>query len=966
LYCLAPVAAHAQWTAVAAPGAFLDTCVLLTDGRAMCHVYNTNQWRVLSPDINGNYATGTWANTANMPNGVDASIPACSGAGGCVYAPTYFASQVLPDGQVVVVGGEYLAVTGNNAVWTNIGFMYDPVADTWSNQLTVPFAGGCVGDASAIVLENGTMILADGTDCTTNGNLASFNPATLTFTALNPTGKADRNNEENWAILPDGRILTVDARVAAQSEIYDPVTNTWGNRANTVVNMADCCGGVGNSAEVGPVVLRPDGTGIGFSGNSLGQNAVYDIATNTWSNTAAMNFADSAPAGDGTDAVADGTASLLPNGNVLVMASPVLNTDTFNPPASFYEWDGTNLTQVSDSPNAANFNAYQGRMLLLPTGHVLLTAHDQNATQDVLLYHNGGGPQNAWRPVITSAPNTVIPGNTYPITGTLFNGFSEGAYYGDDAQSSTNYPLVRIRNIGSGHVFYARTHDHSKMGIDPVGSVETTTTSFDVPLGLESGPSELVVVTNGIPSQPIIINGPDLTITKTHAPALFTQGDVGDTFTITVRNSGPEPTTGVVTMVDTLPASLTATGLAGAGWACVLGTLTCTRNDALAANSSYPAITLTVNVANDAPILVTNHASASGGGEAANATANSSTTESVNVRQHTVTTVSPVTQHYHDIAILRATVTPAGVDGTVQFFVEGVPVGFGTYNSVTGVATLAYVIPLPSGGYDLRADFTSGEVLYLDSTHTLVDGLTVTQEENTLTYTGQTVIANGEGATLTATLFEDGPEDNDGDGGSLPIAGRTIHFTLGTGITAQTCDALTNLAGSATCVIDPVNQPLGPGTVSAAFAGDAFYQPNSDAAATIIFAFLETGSFTLGNLSDDVGATGTFWSSDWSTLNALSGGAAPTSFKGFINGLSTQPPVCGGTWTSQQGGNSVAPPAEGTLPSYMGVVVSSIVTKTGNTAAGNIVSIVVVQTNSGYSTAPGHTGTGTVVAVYCP
>ena len=82
LLLLFPPAAHAQWTAVAAPGAFLDTCVLLTDGRAMCHRYNTNQWRVLTPDINGNYATGTWADTANMPNGVDASIPACSGAGG--------------------------------------------------------------------------------------------------------------------------------------------------------------------------------------------------------------------------------------------------------------------------------------------------------------------------------------------------------------------------------------------------------------------------------------------------------------------------------------------------------------------------------------------------------------------------------------------------------------------------------------------------------------------------------------------------------------------------------------------------------------------------------------------------------------------------------------------------------------------------------------------------------------------
>jgi hypothetical protein len=538
--------AEAQWTAVAAPGNFLDTCVLLTDGRVMCHVYNTNQWRVLTPDINGNYATGTWANTANMPNGTDTFTGPCN-PGPCVYAPLYFASQVLPDGRVVIVGGEYLSVTGGTPVWTNIGFMYDPVADTWSNQLTVPatwISGnpnrGCLGDASSIVLENGTMLLANGRDCGGNGNVASFNPATLTFTALNPTGKQDGNNEENWTILPDGRILTIDATIQSQSEIYDPVANTWGNAANTQVNMADT-GNLGGSAEIGPAVLRHDGTAIGFSGNSLGQNAVYDVATNTWTNTAAMDFVDSGTAGDGTDAVADGTASLLPNGNVLVMASPVTNASTFNAPAQFYEWDGTNLTQVTNSPNAASFAAYQGRMVLLPTGHVLLTAYTQQNTQDVMLYHNGGGPQDTWRPVITSAPNSVSPGTSYTISGRLFNGFSEGAYYGDDAQSSTNYPLVRIINRATGHVFYARTHDHSRMGVETPGTPdanEIVTTHFDTPAGMETGLADLEVVTNGIPSRRWVVNGPGLTLPG----PLTLEACVGSTATATLNvcNTGKQ------------------------------------------------------------------------------------------------------------------------------------------------------------------------------------------------------------------------------------------------------------------------------------------------------------------------------------------------------------------------------------------------------------------------------------------
>jgi len=57
-------------------------------------------------------------------------------------------------------------------------------------------------------------------------------------------------------------------------------------------------------------------------------------------------------------------------------------------------------------------------------------------------------------------------------------------------------------------------------------------------------------------------------------------------------------------------------------------TLTCSRNDALAASTSYPAITVTVSVNSNAAASVTNSASVSGGGDlnAANNTANDPTT----------------------------------------------------------------------------------------------------------------------------------------------------------------------------------------------------------------------------------------------------------------------------------------------------------------------------------------------------
>jgi uncharacterized repeat protein (TIGR01451 family) len=118
-----------------------------------------------------------------------------------------------------------------------------------------------------------------------------------------------------------------------------------------------------------------------------------------------------------------------------------------------------------------------------------------------------------------------------------------------------------------------------------------------------------------------------LVIAKAHQ-GNFSQGQTGAVYTITASNSGTVPTGGTVTVTDTLPSGLAATAISGAGWSCVLATLTCTRNDALPAGSSYPSITLIVNVASTAPSSVTNIVTVAGGGEVntSNDTANDPTT----------------------------------------------------------------------------------------------------------------------------------------------------------------------------------------------------------------------------------------------------------------------------------------------------------------------------------------------------
>jgi uncharacterized repeat protein (TIGR01451 family) len=125
---------------------------------------------------------------------------------------------------------------------------------------------------------------------------------------------------------------------------------------------------------------------------------------------------------------------------------------------------------------------------------------------------------------------------------------------------------------------------------------------------------------------------PDLTITKSHS-GNFTQGDPSDTYTITVTNSGLGPTSGMVTVTDTLPTGLLPTPADNgfmSGWTLSTSnqTITATRSDSLAAGASYAPLSISVSVPSNAPASVTNTATVAGGGETntSNDTANDPTT----------------------------------------------------------------------------------------------------------------------------------------------------------------------------------------------------------------------------------------------------------------------------------------------------------------------------------------------------
>lgn len=463
LLTLTGLANAQQWTPIknTAPFASPGTSLLLTDGTIMVQDSDASDWWRFTPDENANYVNGTWTKLASLPSG---------------YGPLYYASAVLDDGRVIVEGGEYNL--GNVQVETNLGAVYDPTTNQWT-PLSPPPGWGNIGDAQSVIFPDGTFMIAD----IYNTESAELDPKTMAWTVLPGTGKQDRNSEEGWNLLPDGTVLTTDALDAPNAEKFVISAGDWINAGNTIVRLEDQL-----SEEIGPAVLLPNNTvfATGANASGAGHTSTYTIPSNPMD---AGSWTAGPDIPNGLD-IADGPAAVLPDGHVLIQASPGIYTK----PSSFFEYDGTQFNAVPATKNAQYDPSYVGRMLVLPTGQIFWT----DGSTDVEIYTAKGTANSAWAPTITRWPKTVTHGQTYQIEGTQFNGLTQGAYYGDDAQMATNYPLVAIRNRATGHIFFARTHNHSTMGV-ATGST-LVYTSFDVPASIETGASDIVVVANGIHS----------------------------------------------------------------------------------------------------------------------------------------------------------------------------------------------------------------------------------------------------------------------------------------------------------------------------------------------------------------------------------------------------------------------------------------------------------------------------------
>ena len=485
--------AGGTWTPLAnsAPNT-IALMLLLPDGTVMGADGGGANWYRLSPDIHGSYVNGTWTTLAPMHD-----------------TRLWFSSDVLTDGRVFVAGGEY----GSGGSTAEV---YDPSSDSWT---LAPASGQTFSDSISKILPNGSVLVAP-VYASPSGGTVIYDPVSNTWSSGGMLFRGPWQAEASWVRLPDDSILTIDP-YGTNSERYIPSSNTWINDGNVPVPIYDPVG-----SELGGALLLPAGRSF-FLGGS-GHTALYTPTGN--SSPGAWVAGPDIPGGLTTP---DAPAAMMVNGVILCAVGPALymdgsGTTVYPSPTTFYEYDpvANSFTSVNGPTGFIdNVPPYATMMLDLPDGTVLYS----DFSSQLYVYRPAGAPLASGKPAISSI--TQNSDGSYHVTGTLFNGISEGAVYGDDAQMNGNYPLVRMTN-SIGNVYYARTFNWSSTGV--MTGNKPVTTEFELPANAPVGTYWLVVTANGISSDAVQFTASH-PLRITPITGFAANGPIGGPFNVTAR-----------------------------------------------------------------------------------------------------------------------------------------------------------------------------------------------------------------------------------------------------------------------------------------------------------------------------------------------------------------------------------------------------------------------------------------------
>ena len=272
---------------------------------------------------------------------------------------------------------------------------------------------------------------------------------------------------------------------------------------------------------------------------------------------------------------------------------------------------GAGSRNNSDTDNQASSATAGGGIIFfragILTGTATLTANGTNAYNGTANDSGGGG----------GAGGTIVVLSAGGGEGGLTIQARGGS--GGNAWSTQPFSLADRHGPGAGGaggVVYLT----AAASINVTGGLNGTTLNPGVAYGATPGAAGFAV-TNAQFSQGSGSRGgadciPDVAIAKSHTGA-FVRG-TSISYSIVVSNLSPlGPTSGLVTMNDTLPLGVVPTSASGTGWTCTVAgqTVSCVRSDVLIAGAAYPAITINATVTQSAPATAVNIATVSGGGE---------------------------------------------------------------------------------------------------------------------------------------------------------------------------------------------------------------------------------------------------------------------------------------------------------------------------------------------------------------
>ncbi len=450
-------------------------------------------------------------------------------------------------------------------------------------------AGQTIGIIDAY---NDPNIISDVATFSTEFGLPQFNVGGPTFQVLSQTGtttlpgNAAKTGLSLWgpeisldvewahAIAPQANIILFEATSSTNSNLFTAVT-TAGSYCS-VVSMS--WGGTETSGETsydadmqhaGVTYLSSTGDN-GAPGNypgfspyviAVGGTTLTLNADNTWNNEVVWN--------DGTYATGGGQSKYEsePSYQELGGALTVQTTGKRQMPDVSFVGDENTGVSVVDTYDYGGWVELGGTSLSCPCWAGLIAIADQLRAVDQL------GP-------LTTATALTAIYSEYSLSAPYCNGCFH------DVTSGNN-------QIGS-------------------GTKETAGTGYDMCSGIGTPIANVLI--------PLLAPGqPDMAVSiGDSGGGSVTAGDTGDSYILSVSNTGWAASSGTVTLTTTVSTGLTITGVSGTGWTVTNETsssATVTRSDALAAGASYQDVTLTFSVDSGASGFVSDVATVSGGGE---------------------------------------------------------------------------------------------------------------------------------------------------------------------------------------------------------------------------------------------------------------------------------------------------------------------------------------------------------------